>query len=56
MSKEFHISSENSPSLGDCVVIMMEGRSGRNRQSGSSTLECGHLELLVIELLAYAIF
>jgi hypothetical protein len=33
-----------------------EGRYGRNRQSSSSALECGHLELWVIELLANAIF
>ena len=32
------------------------GRYGRNRQSSSSALECGHLELWVIELLANAIF
>jgi hypothetical protein len=42
--------------LGDCVVIMMEGRYGRNRLSDSSALACGHLELWVIELLANAIF
>jgi hypothetical protein len=35
---------------------MMEGRYGRNRQSGSSALECGHLELWVIELPPNAIF
>ena len=34
----------------------MEGRHGRNRQSDSSALECGHLELWVIELLADVIF
>jgi hypothetical protein len=40
----------------DCVAIMTEGRYVRNRQSRSSALECGHLELWVIELLAKAIF
>jgi hypothetical protein len=39
------------PTLGDCVVIMMEGRFRRDRQSGSSALECGHLKLWVIGLL-----
>jgi hypothetical protein len=45
-----------NPPFRDCVVIVMEGRYGRNRQSGSSALECGHLELWVIELLANATF
>jgi hypothetical protein len=44
-----------SPSR-DCVVIMMKERFGRGRQSGSSALECGHLELWVIELVTNAIF
>jgi hypothetical protein len=44
-----------SPSR-DCVVIMMKERFGRDRQSGSSALECGHLELWVIELIPDAIF
>jgi hypothetical protein len=38
-------------SPGDCVVIMMEGRFRRDRQSDSSALECGHLKLWVIGLL-----
>jgi hypothetical protein len=37
--------------LGDCVVIMREGRFRRNRRSGSSALECGRLKLWVIGLL-----
>ena len=41
---------------GDSVAIMMEGRYGRNRQSGSSALECGHLEVWVIDLPASEIF
>ncbi len=45
-----------SPSpLGDCVVIMMEGEFRRNRQSGSSALECGRLKLWVIGLLGNGI-
>jgi hypothetical protein len=40
----------SSPSpLRDCVVIMMEGRYGRDRQSDSSTLECGHVTGSMIE-------
>jgi hypothetical protein len=41
-------------SLGDCVVIMMEGRFRRDPAvagSGSSALECGHLKLWGIGLL-----
>jgi len=41
--------------LGDCIVIVMKEKFGRDRQSGSSALECGHLELLVIELIPNAI-
>jgi len=39
------------PLLRDCVVIMMEGGFRRDRQSGSSALECGRLKLWVIGLL-----
>ena len=35
----------------DCVIIMMEGGFRRNRQSGSSVLECGCLKLWGIDLL-----
>ncbi len=41
---------------GDSVAIMMEGRYGRNRQSGSSALGCGYLEVWVIDLPASEIF
>ena len=46
-------------SLEDCLVIIMEGKYWRNPALaglGSSALECGHLELWVIELPANAIF
>jgi hypothetical protein len=46
----------NLLSLRDCVVIMMKGRYGRDRQSGSSALGCGHLELWVTDLGSNAIF
>jgi hypothetical protein len=42
--------------FGDCVVIMMEVGNRRDKHSGSSALECGHLEVWVIELLANATF
>jgi hypothetical protein len=45
--------------LDDCVVIMMESGSGRDPAlagSGSSALECGHLEWSVIELAANEVF
>jgi hypothetical protein len=35
----------------DCVVIVMEGGFRRNRQSGSSALECGRLKVWVIGVL-----
>ncbi len=35
---------------------MMKERFGRDRQSGSSALECGHLELWVIDLVSNTIF
>jgi hypothetical protein len=35
---------------------MIKERFGRDRQPGSSALECGHLELWVIELVPNAIF
>jgi hypothetical protein len=35
---------------------MMKERFGQDRQSGSSALEGGHLELWVIELVSNAIF
>jgi len=40
---------------GDRVVIMMESGFRRNRQSGSSALECGRLKLWVIGLLGNGI-
>jgi hypothetical protein len=39
----------------DCVVIMIEGGCRRDRQSGSSALECGRLKLWVIGLLGNGI-
>jgi hypothetical protein len=39
----------------DCVVIMEEERFGRDRQSDSSALECGHLELSLTDLLGNTI-
>jgi hypothetical protein len=39
----------------NCVVIMMESGFRRNRQSGSSALECGRLKLGVIGLLGNGI-
>jgi len=45
------ITFQPPPLLRDCVVIMMEGGFRRDRQSGSSALECGRLNLWVIGLL-----
>jgi hypothetical protein len=36
--------------------MMGKERFGRGRQSGSSALECGHLELWVIEVVPNSIF
>jgi hypothetical protein len=35
---------------------MMKERFGQDRQSGSATLECGHLELWIIEFVSNALF
>jgi hypothetical protein len=45
-----HPHPDPPPSRG-CVVMMEEGRFRRNRQSGSSALECGRLKLWLIGLL-----
>jgi hypothetical protein len=48
-SAEIDIETNNYPSpLRGCVVIVMEGGLGRNRQSGSSALECGRLKAWAI--------
>jgi hypothetical protein len=40
----------------DRSPIITEGRFGRDRQSDFSALECGHLELWVIDLFSNEIF
>jgi len=41
----------------DCVVIVMKEGFGRDGQSGSSALGCGHIvELWVIEIIPRLIF
>jgi hypothetical protein len=59
LSSEAAIKSWNPSGIpsfsGDCVVIMEEERFGRDRQSGSSALECGHLKLSLIDLLGNTI-
>jgi hypothetical protein len=37
-------------------LLMMKERFGRDKQSGSSALECGHLEFWVMELVPNGIF